>query len=47
MKANFKIENDDSDKKETDESKNKKNTENIGELPKGGNLWSIRSKGNK
>ena len=45
MKANFKIENDESNKKEVDE--NEKNIKNIDELPKGGNLWSVRSKENK
>jgi|SaaInlStandDraft_7_1057024.scaffolds.fasta_scaffold260551_2 hypothetical protein len=45
MKANFKIENDDSDKNKDDESIKK--IEDKDELPKGWNLWSIRSKGNK
>jgi hypothetical protein len=44
MKANFKIENDDSDKKETNENIKKTYEENLNLLPKGWNLWSLRSR---
>lgn len=43
MKANFKIKNDDSDKKETDKEKKKAYREYLDSLPEGWNLWSLRA----
>lgn len=43
MKANFKIKNDNSDKKEINKNEKKAYKEYLDSLPKGWNLWSLRS----